>query len=70
MITSSEISPLIDEIALKLLEELQKNARLSYADLGRTAGYPLRPPPSVCAGSKMRASSADIAPRWIPPAWV
>jgi hypothetical protein len=28
VITGSEIIPLIDEIALKLLEELQKNARL------------------------------------------
>jgi Lrp/AsnC family transcriptional regulator, leucine-responsive regulatory protein len=30
-----EISPLIDDIARKLLDELQKDARLSYAELGR-----------------------------------
>src|SRR5579864_5427350 len=33
-----EISPLIDQIALKMLEELQKDARLSYAELGRRVG--------------------------------
>ena len=33
-----EISPLIDEIGRKLLEELQKDARLSYAELGRRIG--------------------------------
>jgi Lrp/AsnC family transcriptional regulator, leucine-responsive regulatory protein len=33
-----EISPLIDHIAQKLLEELQKDARLSYAELGRRVG--------------------------------
>lgn len=30
-----EISPLIDDIARKILDELQKDARLSYAELGR-----------------------------------
>ena len=33
-----EISPLIDEIARKLLDELQKDARTSYAELGRRVG--------------------------------
>ena len=33
-----ETSPLIDDIARKLLEELQKNARASFADLGRVIG--------------------------------
>jgi Lrp/AsnC family transcriptional regulator, leucine-responsive regulatory protein len=33
-----EISPLIDQIAQKLLDELQKDARLSYAELGRRVG--------------------------------
>lgn len=33
-----EMSPLIDDIARKLLEELQKDARLSFAELGRRAG--------------------------------
>jgi len=56
MITSSEISPLIDEIALKLLEELQKNARLSYADLGRAAGLS----PSATAERLRRLEDAGI----------
>jgi Lrp/AsnC family transcriptional regulator, leucine-responsive regulatory protein len=33
-----ELSPLIDDIARKLLDELQKDARLSYAELGRRIG--------------------------------
>jgi Lrp/AsnC family leucine-responsive transcriptional regulator len=33
-----EVSPLIDDIARNLLDELQKDARLSYAELGRRAG--------------------------------
>jgi Lrp/AsnC family leucine-responsive transcriptional regulator len=33
-----ELSPLIDDIARKLLDELQKDARLSYAELGRRVG--------------------------------
>jgi Lrp/AsnC family transcriptional regulator, leucine-responsive regulatory protein len=56
MINSSEISPLIDEIALKLLEELQKNARLSYADLGRAAGLS----PSATAERLRRLEDAGI----------
>jgi len=56
MITSSEISPLIDEIALKLLEELQKNARVSYADLGRAAGLS----PSATAERLRRLEDAGI----------
>jgi len=56
MITSSEISPLIDEIALKLLDELQKNARISYADLGRAAGLS----PSATAERLRRLEDAGI----------
>ena len=56
MINSSEISPLLDEIALKLLEELQKNARLSYADLGRAAGLS----PSATAERLRRLEDAGI----------
>lgn len=56
MIESSEISPLIDEIALKLLDELQKNARLSYADLGRAAGLS----PSATAERLRRLEDAGI----------
>jgi Lrp/AsnC family leucine-responsive transcriptional regulator len=33
-----EMSPLLDEIAQKLLRELQSDARLSYAELGRRVG--------------------------------
>ena len=56
MIASSEISPLIDEIALKLLEELQKNARASYAELGRVAGLS----PSATAERLRRLEDAGI----------
>jgi Lrp/AsnC family leucine-responsive transcriptional regulator len=33
-----EVSPLLDDIARKLLHELQNDARLSYAELGRRVG--------------------------------
>lgn len=33
-----EMSPLIDDIARKLLDELQRDARSSYAELGRRVG--------------------------------
>jgi len=33
-----EMSPLIDNIARKLLDEVQKDARASYAELGRRVG--------------------------------
>ena len=33
-----EVSPLIDQIGRKILDELQKDARLSYAELGRRVG--------------------------------
>ena len=33
-----EVSPLIDDIARKLLEELQQDARISFAELGRRVG--------------------------------
>jgi Lrp/AsnC family leucine-responsive transcriptional regulator len=56
MITSSEISPAIDDIARKLLEELQKNARASYADLGRAAGLS----PSATAERLRRLEEAGI----------
>jgi Lrp/AsnC family transcriptional regulator, leucine-responsive regulatory protein len=56
MITSNGISPLIDEIALKLLEELQKNARASYADLGRAAGLS----PSATAERLRRLEDAGV----------
>jgi Lrp/AsnC family leucine-responsive transcriptional regulator len=32
------LSPLIDDVGRKLLDELQKDARLSYAELGRRIG--------------------------------
>lgn len=35
---SRDISPLIDDIARKMLEELQRDARISYAELGRRVG--------------------------------
>jgi Lrp/AsnC family leucine-responsive transcriptional regulator len=38
MTKNREISPLIDDIARKLLDELQKDARVSYAELGRRVG--------------------------------
>jgi Lrp/AsnC family leucine-responsive transcriptional regulator len=34
----SGINPTIDEIALKLLDELQRDARLTFAELGRRVG--------------------------------
>ena len=33
-----EMSPLIDDIARRMLDELQKDARVSYAELGRRVG--------------------------------
>jgi Lrp/AsnC family transcriptional regulator, leucine-responsive regulatory protein len=33
-----ELSPAIDDLARKLLDELQKDARISYAELGRRVG--------------------------------
>lgn len=56
MITSSEISPLIDDVARKLLDELQKNARASYAELGRHAGLS----PSATAERLRRLEDARI----------
>ena len=61
-----EISPLLDEVARKLLDALQKNARASYADLGRYAGLS----PSAIAerlrhledAGIIRAYRADIDP--------
>jgi Lrp/AsnC family transcriptional regulator, leucine-responsive regulatory protein len=56
VIATSEISPLLDEIALKLLEELQKNARASYAELGRRTGLS----PSATAERLRRLEDAGI----------
>src|ERR1700676_2824736 len=35
---SRALSPLLDDIARKLLDELQNDARVSYAELGRRVG--------------------------------
>lgn len=56
MQTNGEISPLVDEIARKLLEELQKNARASYADLGRRVGLS----PSATAERLRRLEDAGV----------
>jgi Lrp/AsnC family leucine-responsive transcriptional regulator len=50
------MSPLIDDIARKLLEELQKNARASYAELGRLVGLS----PSATAERLRRLEDAGI----------
>jgi Lrp/AsnC family transcriptional regulator, leucine-responsive regulatory protein len=54
--TNSEVSPLLDDIARKLLEELQKNARASYADLGRLVGLS----PSAAAERLRRLEDAGV----------
>lgn len=54
--TNSELSPLIDDVARKLLEELQKNARASYAELGRIAGLS----PSATAERLRRLEDAGV----------
>src|SRR5258705_4209815 len=64
-----EMSPLLDEIAQKLLRELQKDARLSYAELGRRVGLS----PSATAermrqlgeAGVIRGSPADIDPDYL-----
>lgn len=56
MITNAEMSPLIDDIARKLLEELQKNGRASYAELGRLVGLS----PSAAAERLRRLEDAGI----------
>ena len=53
---NQEISPLIDEVARKLLDELQKNARASYAELGRLVGLS----PSATAERLRRLEDAGI----------
>ncbi len=50
------MSPLIDDIARRLLEELQKNARASYAELGRRVGLS----PSATAERLRRLEDAGI----------
>lgn len=54
--TNPEFSPLIDDIARKLLDELQKNARASYAELGRLVGLS----PSATAERLRRLEDAGI----------
>lgn len=54
--TNQEMSPLIDDIARKLLEELQKNARASYAELGRLVGLS----PSAAAERLRRLEDAGV----------
>ena len=54
--TNHEISPLLDDIARKLLEELQKNARASYAELGRLVGLS----PSATAERLRRLEDAGV----------
>ncbi|HUA85216.1 MAG TPA: Lrp/AsnC family transcriptional regulator [Bryobacteraceae bacterium] len=51
-----EMSPLIDEIARKLLDALQRNARASYAELGRLVGLS----PSATAERLRRLEDAGI----------
>ena len=53
---NAEISPLIDDVARKLLEELQKNARASYAELGRIVGLS----PSATAERLRRLEEAGV----------
>jgi Lrp/AsnC family transcriptional regulator, leucine-responsive regulatory protein len=56
MIANPEMSPLIDDVARQLLEELQKNARASYAELGRMVGLS----PSATAERLRRLEDAGI----------
>jgi Lrp/AsnC family transcriptional regulator, leucine-responsive regulatory protein len=53
---NAEISPLIDDVAKKLLEELQRNARASYAELGRLVGLS----PSATAERLRRLEDAGV----------
>jgi Lrp/AsnC family leucine-responsive transcriptional regulator len=56
MKTHSEISPLIDDVACVLLEELQKDARISTAELARRAGLS----PSATAERVRRLEDAGV----------
>jgi Lrp/AsnC family transcriptional regulator, leucine-responsive regulatory protein len=53
---NAETSPLIDDVARKLLDELQKNARASYAELGRLVGLS----PSATAERLRRLEDAGV----------
>ncbi len=57
MLTNNrELSPLMDHIACRLLEEVQKDARLSYAELGRRVGLS----PSATAERLRRLEEAGV----------
>src|SRR5262249_35473829 len=56
MPSTPEASPLLDEIARKLLRELQANARASYADLAKKAGLS----PSAAAERMRRLEDAGV----------
>jgi len=64
-----EMSPLLDDIAQKLLRELQRDARVSYAELGRRVGLS----PSATAerlrqleeAGVIRGYHADIDPDYL-----
>lgn len=56
MKTHTEISPLIDDVACVLLEELQKDARISCAELARRAGLS----PSATAERVRRLEDAGV----------
>ena len=56
MSAQPEVSPLLDDIARQLLNELQKNARASYADLARITGLS----PSAAAERLRRLEDAGV----------
>jgi len=51
-----EVSPLLDDIARRLLDELQSNGRASYADLAKKAGLS----PSAAAERMRRLEDAGV----------
>lgn len=51
-----EISPLLDDVARKLLQELQRNGRASYAELARKSGLS----PSAAAERLRRLEDAGV----------
>ena len=53
---ATEISPLLDSIALALLAELEQDARLSFAELGRRVGLS----PSAAAERVKRLEEAGV----------
>jgi Lrp/AsnC family leucine-responsive transcriptional regulator len=56
MTVPSNASPLLDDIARKLLNELQTNARASYADLAKKSGLS----PSAAAERMRRLEDAGV----------